>query len=90
MDIMVKVDRSKIGLVRGYFVYSQWRAGMISMEKAVDPYCIDVNVAYTPWHRHDDNPYKVENELEELVDFYSHFDDYEGGMMGFEYREYSK
>lgn len=84
----MKVDTSKVGLVRGYFVYAQWRAGCISMDRAKDEDNMNVGVAYTPWHRHDDDPKIVEDELDRLVKLYSGFRDCEGGMIGFEYRPY--
>lgn len=86
----MKVDTSKMGLVRGYVIYSQWGAGCISMDEAKDDNNINVGVAYTPWHRHDEDPAIVEGELKQLMNCYSHFKDWEGSMMGFEYRSYSK
>ena len=85
----MKVDTSKVGLVRGYVIYSQWRAGCIGMDQAKDENNINVNVAYTPWHRHDEDPTIVEKELKQLLNCYSQFQDFEGAMMGFEYRPYS-
>lgn len=87
---MLKVDTNRKALVRGYYVFSQWRAGCISMEKALDPNCIEVSVAYTPWHRHDDDPLAVIRELNAIVRCYSRFETHEGGMMGLEYKEYRK
>ena len=84
----MKVDTSKVGLVRGYVVYSQWRAGCISLDRAKDDDCIEVGVAYTLWHRHDDDPAQVEAELEALTRFYTRCRDCDGAMFGFEYREY--
>ena len=86
----MKVDTSKIGLVRGYVIYSQWRPGCIGMEEAKDENNVQVGVAYTPWHRHDEDPTIVEKELKQLMNCYSHFKDWDGGMIGFEYRSYSK
>lgn len=86
---MAKVDTSKKQLVRGYVVYAQWRAGCISMERAKDENIIDVGVAYTPYHRHDEDPTIVETELERLSKLYMSFKDIGGLMMGFEYKDYS-
>lgn len=86
---MTKVDTSKVGLVRGYVIYSQWRAGCLGMDEAKDDNRIDVGVAYTLWHRHDEDPRVVENELMQLHNCYSHFKDWDGSMIGFEYRPYS-
>lgn len=86
----MKVDTSRKELVRGYVIYSQWRASRIGLEEAKDENNISVNVAYTPWHRHDDDPAIVEKELKQLLDCYSRFHDFEGAMMGFEYRPYSR
>ena len=87
---MLKVDTSKRGLVRGYIIYFQWRSGYVSLERAKDDECLENGVAYTFWHRHDEDPTIVENELEQLVRCYSKFKDYEGCMMGFEHRDYRK
>lgn len=86
---MIKVDTSKTGLVRGYYIYAQWGAGCIGMDEAKDENNVRVGIAYTLWHRHDDDPQKVEKELEALTRIYGKFRDSEGGMMGFEYRPYS-
>ena len=86
----MKVDTSKVGLVRGYLIYAQWRAGRISIEDAKDEDNVCVGVAYTPWHRHDEDPSKVEDELNMLSRCYATFDSYEGAMLGFEYKEYRK
>lgn len=86
----MKVDSSKVGLVRGVYIFSQWRAGCISEELAKDDNCFNVGIAYTPWHRHDDDPTIVEGELEALHRCYSKFNDCDGAMMRFEYRPYTK
>lgn len=86
----MKVDTSKKCLVRGCLVYSQWRAGCISMDRAKDDDCLEVGVAYTPWHRHDEDPEIVEKELDALFKCYSGFKSWEGCLMGFEYRDYRK
>lgn len=86
----MKVDTSKKCLVRGYVVYSQWRAGCISMERAKDDNVTDVGVAYTPWHRHDEDPAIVEKELDQLCKFYMDFADTDGAMLGFEYKDYRR
>ena len=85
----MKVDTSKVGLVRGVLVYSQWRAGCIGIEKAKDDNCLDVGVAYTLWHRHDEDPAIVEQEFEKLYRCYRSFRDSDTFMMYFEYRPYS-
>lgn len=84
----MKVDTSKVGLVRGVLVFSQWGAGRISMEDAKDDDNICVHVAYTPWHRHDEDPFTVEAELEKLYRCYRSFRDFDGCMLNFEYRPY--
>lgn len=86
----MKVDTTKKGLVRGYIIYSQWRAGYVSLDRAKDDNCLEVGVAYTMWHRLDDDVQKVEMELEALEKCYRKMDDWEGAMIGFEYRDYSK
>ena len=86
----MKVDTTKVGLVRGYLIFSQWRAGCIGLEEAKDEDNVRVHVAYTPWHRHDEDPAIVEKELKQLSRCYSSFESYEGCMLGFEYRPYSK
>lgn len=86
----MKVDVSKVGLVRGYVVYSQWRAGCIDIRQAKDDRNINVGVAYTLWHRHDEDPKIVENELNKLVELYTSFNDCDGAMFGFEYRPYER
>ena len=84
----MKVDTTKIGLVRGYYIYSKWGAGCIGMNEAKDDDNVRVNIAYTPWHRHDEDPEVVENELKKLCHLYESFSGFEGGMLGFEYRPY--
>lgn len=86
----MKVDTSKKQLVRGYVIYAQWGFPCISMERAKDEKLNFVNVAYTPYHRHDDDPTIVETELERLSNLYGDFNDIDGLMMGFEYKDYSK
>ena len=86
----MKVDTSRVGLVRGVLIFSQWRAGRIGIEEAKDENNVRVNVAYTPWHRHDEDPTIVERELDRLFSCYSSFRSYEGCTMGFEYRPYNK
>ena len=76
------------GLVRGYIVYSTHRAGNVSMDRALDPDCWDVGVAFTPYHRHDDDPKIVACELRELENVYMGFHDVDGMMIGYEYRPY--
>ena len=76
------------GLVRGYVVYGTHRAGYISMERALDPECWDVGVAFTPYHRHDDDPEIVARELRALETVYMGFHDVGGMMVGYEYRPY--
>ena len=86
----MKVDTKRIGLVRGYVIYSQWRAGCIGMEQAMNKDIPEVDIAYTHWHRHDVDPYIVESELEKLRKCYESFEEYEGCMIGYEYRDYKK
>ena len=86
----MKVDTSKIGLVRGCLIYSQWGAGCIGLDEAKDDNNIEVCIAHTPWHRHDDNPAIVERELKQLADLYRSFRDTESSMMWYEYRDYRK
>lgn len=76
------------GLVRGYVVYGTRRAGYISMERALDPEYWDVGVAFTPYHRHDENPETIAHELEKLEFLYASFRDVGGMMVGYEYRPY--
>ena len=85
----MKVDTNMVGLVRGYVIYSQWRAGCISMKEAKDDNNVRVGIAYTLWHRHDEDPTIVENELNKLSKLYMSFHDCDGEMLGFEYRPYS-
>lgn len=86
----MKVDTSRVGLVRGYVIYSQWGAGCVGMEQAKDENNVRVGVAYTLWHRHDDNPSDVESELERLVRYYMRCKDCNGAVSGYEYRPYDK
>lgn len=86
----MKVDTSRVGLVRGVLIFSQWRAGCIGIEEAKDENNVRVNVAYTPWHRHDEDPAIVERELDRLYRCYSSFRSYEGCTMYFEYRPYNE
>lgn len=87
---MIKADTNKKGLIRGYVIYAESQAGCISMDKAKDESDIYVGIAYTPWHRHDDDPNIVESELNRLQKCYSSFNDYAGGMIGYEYKPYSR
>lgn len=91
-DIMklMMPDSNRKQLVRGYLVYSQWRAGLIGLDQAKDDECLDVGVAYTHWHRHDEDPMKVAKELNRLYQCYSDFDGYEGCAFGYEYRDYKR
>lgn len=86
----MKVDRTKVGLVRGVVIYSQWGSGRIGIEDAKDENNVCVGVAYTMWHRHDENPSVVERELERLGNLYTSFDACDAAMMGFEYKEYKQ
>lgn len=87
----MKVDTTKKGLVRGYIVYSQWRAGCIGIDEAKDDNNVNVGIAYTMWHRlDDDDVQKVEMELEALLKCYEKMDAWDGAMLGFEYRDFSK
>ena len=84
----MKVDTTKVGLVRGVVIYSQWRTGQLSIERAKDDGCHDVGVAYTLWHRHDEDPRIVENELERLSRLYGSFKECDARMEYFEYAPY--
>lgn len=87
---MLKVDSSKVGLVRGVYIFSQNRAGCIGIDQAKDENNLDVSVAYTPWHRHDDHPEKAAEELEEIHRCYRRFNSYDGALMYLEYHDYKK
>ena len=84
----MKVDTSKKMLVRGRVIYTQWRASCLSLERAKDDKCHDVGVAYTPFHRHDEDPTIVETELDRLARFYMSFKEVDSLSMSFEYVEY--
>ena len=86
--IRPKEDNKK--LVRGYVIYTQWRAGRSGMDFAKDPNELTCDVAYTFWHRHDEDPQNVVNELQLLIKCYSQFKQYEGLQIGYEYRDYRK
>lgn len=87
---MVRVRANNTQLVRGYVIYGQWGAGCIGIDQAKDENNINVGVAYTLWHRHDEDPAIVEHELEALERCYSHFKAWEGNILGFEYRNYRR
>ena len=84
----LKPDTEKKCLVRGYVVYSQWREGLIGVDVAKDDNHPNVGIAYTLWHRHDENPDAVEHELNQLYNVYSRFLDCDAMMLGYEYRDY--
>lgn len=86
----MKVDTSRIGLVRGYFIYADRDASLISESEALNEDNIHVGIAHTFWHRHDDDPTKVEQELESIARCYQRSGKCSSAMMGFEYRPYSK
>lgn len=87
----MKVDTTKNGFVRGYIIYSQWRAGCIGIDEAKDDNNIKVGIAYTLWHRLDEKDVqKVEMELHSLLKCYEKMDDWEGASLGFEYRDFTK
>lgn len=77
-------------LVRGVVIYSQWRAGCISMERAKDDETLDVTAVYTPWHRHDDDLGIVDDELERLARLVLSFKGVESASLSYEYRDYRK
>lgn len=83
----MKPDENFVGLVRGYVIYSR-NAGRISMEDAKDENNLNVGVAYTMWHRHDENPEAVMHEMEKLTECYMRMHGCDGVLRGFEYREY--
>ena len=76
------------GLVRGRIICGTHRAGCVSLDLALDPECTDCIVAYTPYHRHDDDPEIVARELRALETVYMGFHDVGGMMVGYEYRPY--
>ena len=76
------------GLVRGRIICGTHRAGCVSLDRALDPECTDCIVAYTPYHRHDENPEAVAYELEKLERVYMSFRAVGGMMVGYEYRPY--
>lgn len=86
----MKVDMNHKGLVRGVVIYSQWRAGCVSLERAKDDNDPSVGVAYTPWHRHDEDPSAVEGEMVRLSRFYTGLREVDACSMYFEYRPYSR
>ena len=88
--IGVNVDTTKRGLVRGKVIYSQWRAGCIGEHLAKDDNCLEVGIAYTLWHRHDEPPEVVERELSRLIRTYQSFNGCDGLQFGYEYRDYRK
>ena len=87
---MVSVKKGNDKLVRGYIIYSQWRAGCVGIDEAKDENNLEVGIAYTLWHRHDEDPAIVESELEALEKCYSRFKDWDGSLLGFEYRDYRR
>lgn len=47
-------------------------------------------IAYTPWHRHDDDLSILEEQLNELARLYSSFAGCQGVACCYEYKEYRK
>ena len=86
--MMSKPDTNRIGLVRGYVVYATRDAGCIGLDVAKNEERFNVNVAYTFWHRHDDDPKIVEQELSRLFRCVEQFNDFSAGMLGYEYKDY--
>lgn len=86
----MKVDVNEVGLVRGYVIYSQWRYGVISLDLAKDDNCKEVGIAYTLWHRHDENPEIVEKELEMIRKVYAQMHGVDCMALGFEYKPYER
>ena len=87
---MIRPNEDNNKLVRGYVIYTQWRGGCNSMDLAKDPNELTCDVAYTFWHRHDEDPDIVVHELELLLKCYGQFKGYEGCQIGYEYRDYRK
>lgn len=89
--MIIEVDRTKKCLVRGYFVYADRQAGCIGFEQAKDEKNFNVGVAYTMWHRTDDDfgVKQVQTELEAIARVYGRFHDFAGGMYGYEYRDFT-
>ena len=83
-------DENKKGMVRGYVVYASNAVGYISLEEAKKGTTHNLNVAYTFWHRHDENPEAVRSELERLSKCVSGFHSYSAAMLGYEYKEYNR
>lgn len=75
--------------IRGVVAVDFHRSGMISF----DPVEMEKRgnvIAYTPWHRHDDDLSVVEKQMKALADLYSSFDGYCGMVCGYEYKDYKK
>lgn len=83
-------DENKTGMVRGYVVYASSAVGCISLEEAKNGMTHNLNVAYTFWHRHDENPEVVRHELEQLSKCVSSFHNFSSAMLGYEYKEYKR
>lgn len=90
MSKYVEIDTTKKCLIRGYVVYADRQAGCVSVDLAKNPECLDVMIAYTPWHRHDDNLELLHNEIEKLISCYSSFNSCGGLMYGVEYHDYRR
>ena len=86
----MKPDTTKPGLIRGRIIYSTRHAGALGIREAHDESNLNVGVAYTFWHRHDEDPKLIEQELEKLRRCYESFRDSGSYMIGYEYREYTK
>lgn len=86
----MKPDTTKKGLIRGALVWATDNPGCIGINQAKDENNLHVGVAYTPWHRHDEDPEIVERELASLHRVYASFQNWSGGLMWYEYRSYSK
>ena len=81
-------DENRTGMVRGYVVYASSSVGCISLEEARTGKTHNLNVAYTFWHRHDENPEAVRTELEQLIKCVSRFHNFSASMIGYEYKDY--
>ena len=87
--MLYKPDETKVGLVRGYVVYADRTTGLIGLDvaKKDDQGC---HVAYTFWHRHDEDPAIVSGELRRLHNCVTSFRDCSCSMVGFEYKDYRR
>lgn len=76
-------------MVRGVAAISFNRSGSICFDKEDAEKRGNV-IAYTPWHRHDEDLEVVEKELSKITRVYASFDNCDGMMFRFEYKDYEK